>query len=392
MISLKELISKPISGEWGSDGEGIKVLRTTNFTNKGILNFDKVVTRNVSDKIIEQKKLQKGDIIIEKSGGSPTQPVGRVVYFEEEGDFICNNFTSILRPKREKVFPKYLHHILFANHKFGITEMFQNKTTGIINLQLTRYLEKSKIPLPSLETQKHITKILDDATDLRNKTEQLLKEYDLLAKSIFSDMFGDPVTNKFNFPKGSIRDLVNDVKYGTSEKASDEGQYPYLRMNNLTYEGYMDYSSMKYVDISDNHLHKYLVEKGDLLFNRTNSKELVGKTAVFDSLEPMVAAGYLIRVRFNKNANPFFVRAYLNSKYGKLVLRNMCKSIVGMANINAQELQNIMILHPPIKLQNQFAEKIDLIEKQKELAKQELKESEDLFNCLLQKAFKGELA
>lgn len=391
MAYLKELINKPISGEWGSDGEGIKVLRTTNFTNKGVLNLDSVVTRDISTKIIEQKKLQKGDLIIEKSGGSPTQPVGRVVYFDEEGDFVCNNFTSILRPKREKVFPKYLHHMLFANHKFGITKMFQNKTTGIINLQLTRYLEKSNIPLPALATQKQIAQILDDAAALLNKTEQILKEYDALAQSIYLDMFSDPVTNKFKFPKGTIRDLVNEAKYGTSEKASDEGQYMYLRMNNLTYEGYMDYSSMKYVNIPDKDLHKYLVEKGDLLFNRTNSKELVGKTAIFDSAEPMVIAGYLIRVRFNEKANPFFVRAYLNSKYGKLVLRNMCKSIVGMANINAQELQNILILHPPVELQNQFAEKIALIEQQKKLAKEELKESEDLFNCLLQKAFKGEL-
>lgn len=391
MIQIKELVNKPISGEWGADGEGIKVLRTTNFTNKGVINFKNVISRDISTKIIEQKRLLKGDIIIEKSGGSPTQPVGRVVYFDEEGDYVCNNFTSVLRPKSEKVFPKYLHYLLFSNHKFGVTKMFQNKTTGIINLQLSRYLEKSRIPVPALENQKKIAQILDDAAALRNKTEQLIKEYDALAQSIFLDMFGDPVYNKFKFPKGTIRDLVKEAKYGTSEKASDEGKYPYLRMNNLTYEGYMDYSSMKFVTILDKDLHKYLVKKGDLLFNRTNSKELVGKTAIFDSSEPMVIAGYLIRVRFNEKANPFYVRSYLNSIYGKLVLRNMCKSIVGMANINAQELQNILILHPPIELQNQFAEKINLIEKQKELAKQELKESEDLFNCLLQKAFKGEL-
>ena len=391
MVILKELVGKPLSGEWGTEGEGIQVLRTTNFQNNGVINFKNVVVRNVETKKIEQKRLIKGDIIIEKSGGSPTQPVGRVVFFDYEGDYICNNFTSVLRPNKVKVVPKYLHYILFANHKFGVTEMFQNKTTGIINLQLTRYLEKLQIPLPPLETQKRIAQILDDAAALRDKTEQLLKEYDALAKSIFLEMFGDPVNNIYKFPKGTIRDLVKEAKYGTSEKASEEGAFPYLRMNNLTYEGYMDYSSMKYVNIPEKDLHKYLVKKGDLLFNRTNSKELVGKTAIFDSSEPMVIAGYLIRVRFNEKANPYFVSYYLNSKHGKLILRNMCKSIVGMANINAQELQNILILHPPIELQNQFAEKIDIIERQKELAKQELQESQDLFNCLLQKAFKGEL-
>ncbi|KUJ63869.1 hypothetical protein AR687_01390 [Flavobacteriaceae bacterium CRH] len=285
-------------------------------------------------------------------------------------------------------------HSSFLKHMFQSPQYFsyiQNVVNGSnINNIKNEHINNFKIPVPSLKDQKKIAQILDDAAVLRNKTEQLIKEYDALAQSIFLDMFGDPVFNKFNFQKGIIRDLVKEAKYGTSEKASEEGQYPYLRMNNLTYEGYMDYSSMKYVNIPDKDLHKYLVEKGDLLFNRTNSKELVGKTAIFDSAEPMVIAGYLIRVRFNEKANPFFVKAYLNSKYGKLVLRNMCKSIVGMANINAQELQNILILHPPIELQNKFAERIALIEQQKELAKKELIECEDLFNCLLQKAFKGE--
>ena len=248
-----------------------------------------------------------------------------------------------------------------------------------------------QIPLPPLETQQRIAAILGEADALRKKTQQLIDSYNELAQSIFLDMFGDPVKNPKGFKIGKIRDLTLDVKYGTSAKASDIGKYTYLRMNNLTYSGYMDYSNLKYIDVDNNDLEKYSVRKGDLLFNRTNSKELVGKTAIVDSEKEMVIAGYLIRVRFNNRANPYFVWGYLNSVHGKLVLINMCKSIVGMANINAQELQGIKIHIPPVNLQNQFAEKIALIEKQKELARLSLKESEDLFNTLLQKAFKGEL-
>ena len=199
------------------------------------------------------------------------------------------------------------------------------------------------------------------------------------------------VTTPKGLATGRIRDYVEEAKYGTSAKAGEEGEFPYLRMNNLTYSGYMDYSNLKYIDVPESNIHKYLVKKGDLLFNRTNSKELVGKTAVFESNTPMIAAGYLIRVRLKHGASPYFIWGYLNSKHGKLVLNNMCKNIVGMANINAQELQNIKILKPDLSLQNQFAEKIKLIEQQKELAKKELKESEDLFQALLQKAYNGEL-
>ncbi|MCK5917919.1 MAG: restriction endonuclease subunit S, partial [Cocleimonas sp.] len=204
-------------------------------------------------------------------------------------------------------------------------------------------------------------------------------------------MFGDPVTNQHNFEKGTIRDLVSSVNYGTSSKAQAKGEYPYLRMNNITYQGEMDFSSLKYIDLSEKEKPKFLAKRGDILFNRTNSKELVGKTGLFNEDEAMAIAGYLIRVRTNEKANPYFIWGYLNSKYGKLVLNHMCKSIVGMANINAQELQNIKIVFPPIKLQKQFAQHIEKIEQQKHLAQASLAKSEALFNSLLQRAFKGEL-
>jgi type I restriction enzyme S subunit len=279
----------------------------------------------------------------------------------------------------------FLKYILIAR---GLDDVI----SGSAQPQITRTgLKNVRVPNPPLKTQQRIAGILDDAATLRDKTAQLLTEYDLLAQSIFLEMFGDPFNNQNNFELGTIRDLVREAKYGTSAKAGGIGQFSYLRMNNLTYSGHMDYEKLKYVDIPQKDIEKYIVRKGDILFNRTNSRELVGKTAIFDSDTEMVAAGYLIRVRINELGNPYFIWGYLNSKHGKLILNSMCKNIVGMANINAQELQNIKILLPPINLQNEFADKVALIEQQKALAKQELQESEDLFNCLLQQAFKGEL-
>nr|WP_241752844.1 restriction endonuclease subunit S [Brevibacillus agri] len=205
-------------------------------------------------------------------------------------------------------------------------------------------------------------------------------------------MFGDPATNQKGYPKGTIKDLIIEANYGTSKKANEgTGQFPYLRMNNITYQGYMDYSNLKYIDLDDKEQEKYLVQKGDLLFNRTNSKELVGKTAVFDSDEKMAIAGYIVRVRTNDIGNPYFISGYLNSKHGKKVLQEMCKNIIGMANINAQELQNIAILIPPRELQDSYERKFKAIleEKKKHLA--QLQQLETNFQALLQKAFKGEL-
>ena len=108
---------------------------------------------------------------------------------------MCNNFTSVIRPRPE-IDPRYLFWFLFNNHLTQNTLKYQNKTTGIINLQLERYVEELQIPLPPLTTQKRIAEILDAADALRRKDQELLKKYDELAQAIFIDMFGDPVKNE----------------------------------------------------------------------------------------------------------------------------------------------------------------------------------------------------
>lgn len=136
-------------------------------------------------------------------------------------------------------------------------------------------------------------------------------------------------------------------------------------MNNITYGGQLDLTSLKHIDIEDKELEKYIVRKGDVLFNRTNSKELVGKTCVFNIDTPMVIAGYIIRVRTNELVLPEYLSAVLNSSYGKATLAGMCKAIVGQANINAQELQDIKISIPPIELQKEYVRLIEQVDKLK---------------------------
>lgn len=137
-------------------------------------------------------------------------------------------------------------------------------------------------------------------------------------------------------------------------------------MGNITYNGQLDFTDIKYIDLSEKDKEKYLVHNGEVLFNRTNSKELVGKTAVYKEDEPMAYAGYLIKLIPNEKANGEFIAAYMNTKYIKEKLFNMAKNIVGMANINAQELKRIEIYIPPIELQNQFADFVKQVDKLKQ--------------------------
>ena len=132
MAKLIDITGKCISGEWGlddTDGTGIPVLRTTNFTNDGIVNFSNVVTRQINKKNLSDKYLKQGDIIIEKSGGSDNQPVGRVIYFDgQKNTYLFNNFTGLLRVADQTTWlPKYVFYALFANYQNGGTKSFENK-------------------------------------------------------------------------------------------------------------------------------------------------------------------------------------------------------------------------------------------------------------------------
>ncbi len=218
------------------------------------------------------------------------------------------------------------------------------------------------LTLPPLVEQRRIATILDKADNLRRMRQEAIGITDDLLRSVFIDIFGDPSSNPKKFELGTIRDLVASASYGTSEKASEEGgTYPILRMNNITYKGGWDFSSLKYVNLDSATAHKYLAQRGDLLFNRTNSKELVGKTAVYMRDDSMAIAGYLVRVRMNERGNSHYVSGYLNSAHGKRTLEARAKSIVGMANINAQEMQDIPLLLPPIELQDKYAHIVETV-------------------------------
>jgi type I restriction enzyme S subunit len=263
----------------------------------------------------------------------------------------------------------------------GVTQM---------NLSAT-IIRELPITLPPLPIQKRIANILDKADAVRRKRNMTIKLCEELLQSVFLDMFGDPFTNTKGFKYGTIRDLVSDVKYGTSGKAGSTGEYEILRMNNITYSGRLDLKNIKYINIATRDREKYLLRKGDLLFNRTNSKELVGKTAVYMEDMPRVLAGYLIRVRANSRANTSYISGYLNSKHGKQVLQGMCKSIIGMANINAQELQDIKILIPPIERQQKYAEFHRTLIAQEARMTHSLIDINTSYESLSKSAFRGEL-
>ncbi len=174
-----------------------------------------------------------------------------------------------------------------------------------------------------------------------------------------------PEENKHEHEMARIGDVVCDVHYGTSKKASDDGEYTYLRMNNITYGGELDLSDIKRISVPEKELAGCIVKKGDVLFNRTNSRDLVGKTCAFNIDEPMVIAGYIIRLRMNGRVLPEYLSIFLNLERSKKMLMAMAKGAVGQANINAQEVQSIQIVVPPMEAQMSFLQLVNQSDKSK---------------------------
>lgn len=241
--------------------------------------------------------------------------------------------------------------------------------------------------LPPLEEQKKIAETLDKVSDLIDKRKQQLEKLDLLVKSKFVEMFGTYPNNEKKWKIGTIRDVIEEARYGSSRPAVEGGKYLYFRMNNITYNGELDLTDLKQIDIPKNELPKCTIRKGDVLFNRTNSKELVGKTCVYNRDEMMVLAGFIIRVRVNELVLPEFLSAFLNTDFSKRMLYGMCKSAIGQANINAKEMQNIGIYIPPIELQNKFVDIVKHTEQTKIIINQSLEKLEVLKKALIQEFF-----
>lgn len=248
------------------------------------------------------------------------------------------------------------------------------------------------IPVPPIGEQERIVAELDLLQGIIEKKKEQLKAYDQLAQSIFYTMFGDPIDNPKGWETKCFSEIVHSTQLGLIRSAkmqSIDNKYLYFKMNNITSSGQMDLSNITRIDANSEEIEKYQLQKGDFLFNTRNSYELVGKSCVFNGKEKDIVLfnNNLLRIIFKNNTNSVFISYLFNDEYVKKQLNGIKKGTTSVWAVYYKDLAHIKVLAPPLSLQQEFAEKVEAIERQKALVQQSIEETQTMFDCTMDKYF-----
>jgi type I restriction enzyme S subunit len=392
-VKLRSVTSKVGSGATPRGGgavyrqSGVPLIRSMNIHFDGFRRDGLVYLDDKEASLLDAVKVQSNDVLFNITGAS----IGRVTTAPAEMTGArVNQHVCIIRPSDE-LMPRFLSYYLGSPEQQALVG--SNQIGGTRQAVTKGMLLNWEIPLPLLAEQERIVNLLDRADGIRKLRAQADHRTANLVPALFYELFGDPSTNSKGWPVKLAGELMEACDYGTSQKANEAGRgIPVLRMNNVTSEGQLDLEEIKTVELAANELAKQRLQAGDVLFNRTNSRDLVGKTGLWDGRFEAVAASYFIRVRVrNDIEDPLHFTTFMNLPFMKRRLAEMARGAVGQANINASELRAIRVPVPLLPLQKEFAglvTEIRGLEAEQAASRRRL---EDLFQSLLHRAVQGEL-
>ncbi len=334
------------------------------------------------------QNVSSGDLILARMQGT----VKVKLINNEDENIIVSTGLLVLRPKINAD-SKYLFHLLkSSNFQNDKDKLCTGATQKAIN---NSNFENIEIPLPNLATQQRIATILDQADAIIQNNRAIVQKYDALTQSLFLDMFGDPVKNEKGWEKNNCRNILKVIGGGVF-KSSDyvKNGIPLIRIGSVN-KGYFDDRETVFIPETYIKTHKkYLVYPNDLLITLTGT---VGKNDygnVFklgNDYEKYYLNQRVAKFEINETKiDSVFFEFYLKQNEIKKLLTSVSRG-VRQANISNEDIYNLEIILPSINLQNKFAERVAMIEAQKQQAQLELAKSEELFASLLQRAFKGEL-
>jgi type I restriction enzyme S subunit len=346
-------------GFWGTDAGddgNVLVLRSTNFKKASGLNYETAAPRRFDKRKLDQKRLIAGDIILERSGGSPSQPVGRVNRFAADGLFSASNFMQILRPAEgvDSYFSYYLLHDFYLR---GGTETLQKATTGIRNLDFKTYLQ-TPVFLPPLDEQRRIAEVLLSVDRAIAAQSEVCDQTEITFNSLANASFaaGNEASSNV-WPISPLGDLCESIQVGIVVRPAsyyvEIGGIPTLRSLNVG-ENRLDLDDLVYISTDGHRLNsKSSLRPGDVVTRRTGEP---GKTAVIPPLFPNgLNCIDIIFSRPTDKLRAAFLSFFMNSDAAKRQVTGL-QGGLAQQHLNVGEMRKLKVPQPAVHVQDEVVE------------------------------------
>lgn len=373
---------------------GVKLLNVSNIV-EGFIDLNKTkIYISEEEAYVKYKHflVNAGDLIIASSGIKVENFEKKVAFIEEKHLPLCMN-TSTIRFKvidNNLIDMKYFCHFLKSIY---FKKQVQHYITGSAQLNFgPSHLNKMKLILPPIKVQKQLAEILDKADELRLKRKLANQKLDEFLQSTFLDMFGDPVLNSKKWNKEKLENSILFITSGSrgwAQYYTSTGEI-FIRIGNVKNTKLL-LDDIQYVTSpKSKEAERTKVQKDDLLISITAD---LGRTAVVDEKTATIGAyinQHLCLLRLRENISSKYLAYFIESKAGKAQI-NKANQVGVKSGLNFDAIKNLSINVPPIELQKEFVQIVEKVEEQKAKNEAQIQKLDDLFNSLLQRAFKGEL-
>jgi len=410
IITVKQALKEETSGLWGEKDEnyGKPVLRSTNFKDDGYIDYSNIAYIKIEEKNIIRKKLEKGDILLERSGGGPSQPVGRVAYYEKESPHYYGNFIQRLKPNKTLFDSKFLFYLFNYAYYIGLTNIIQNQTTGIRNLDYKTFL-KLKIPVPPIIEQQGIIEVLGTVDEGIRLTDAVIERAQELKRGLMQQLLTRGIgpseyqeTQLGEIPKTwkivNLEEVAAEEKYafvdgpfGSNLKVSDytENGIRIIRLNNIGDGKFLD-SFKRYVsETKFNDLKKHAIYPGDIIISEM--ADPIARACIVPNIEEKyVLTAKSVRLKVSNQYNTNFMMYLINSP----TVRNQAKSQTRGSTrpmITLSSLKKLKIPLPPILEQNKISNILCTLDNYFEIINKEKIKYLDIKNDLMQILLSGKI-
>ncbi|WP_258106261.1 restriction endonuclease subunit S [Christensenella minuta] len=390
---ISDLITKgttPTTLGYSFQDAGINFIKIESIGETGELIPDKF--QHISEECSQKLKrsiLKENDILFSIAGA-----LGRIAIVSAEIlPANINQALAIIRISSEQVDLEYVTIALRSNYVF---EQFQKQKQGVAQLNLSlKNIADITIPLPPMEVQRQIADVIDRASVLIEKRKAQIDKLDLLVKAQFIEMFGDPVTNPKGWEMIPLGEVATKIRSGLSRKlSSDDIGVPVIRSTNMI-NGQLDISDIKYWYLDDPQgadVPSYYLKDGDVLVNFINSNEHIGKVCIYKDMgRDCIYTTNIFVMNLNDQCNTTWFNQYAKTQAYKFRLNNIIQPAVNQSSFTTANYRKMLMLLPPISLQNQFATFVHRVEAQKSVLQQSLTKLEQNYKSLMQKCFRGDI-